>query len=208
MLRSRTLSVVGRQLSVPRAPWLLLTAFISSLLVLGCSSGQVGETTPNPSTETTGEPSGDEAAPSESAPEEPPSNEAAPPEASTQGEAACRAYENDSEVDPLRRWVPAFPLRTGGVVSVFTGPSAEQMEVELVLEMAGIVGYEDYVFGTAVVVWIPGFECEGEGAALARRIEEGTTMSHLESACFRMDEVRGRLREECESGRLAAELCQ
>lgn len=144
------------------------------------------------------EPSAAEDTPSDARPGEPP----------TSGEAACRAYANDSEADPLRRWVSAFPIRVGGVVMVFNGPAAEQMEVELVLEMAAVGGYEDYVCGSAVVVWVPGFECGAESTALARRIEGGTTMSHAESACFRLDEIRPRIREECGRGRLPAEVCQ
>jgi hypothetical protein len=49
--------------------------------------------------------------------------------------------------------------------------------------------------------------CDGREAELARRIEEGSTMTHSETACFRIDEVRTRIREDCARGALPAERC-
>jgi hypothetical protein len=119
---------------------------------------------------------------------------------------ACQALD-DSDIDPLMRWIGAFPIGGGGAVLVFTGPTAEQMDVEAALEMAAVEGYEDVTCGTAVVVWVPGLPCGGRDAELARRVEEGTTMTHSETSCFRIDEVRTRIREECGRGTLAAEHC-
>jgi hypothetical protein len=90
---------------------------------------------------------------------------------------------------------------------VFGGAEAEQMNVEASLEMAAIAGYEDFACGTSVVVWVPGMECTGEEAGLATRVEEGTTMTHTETDCFRIDEVRIRLQEECERGTVPADRC-
>ncbi len=120
---------------------------------------------------------------------------------------ACIAYERD-EMDQLRRWVPVFPIRRGGAVLVFVGTEALQMDVEASLEMAGIMGYEDHVCGTAVIVWVPGMECHGDHEALATRVEEGTTMVLGEDPiCFRIDEVRLRLAEECERGTVTGDAC-
>lgn len=120
---------------------------------------------------------------------------------------ACQALDTN-DLDPLMRWIGAFPIAMGGAVLVFTGSTAEQMDVEAALEMAAVEGYEDVTCGTAVVVWVPGLTCGGRDAELARRVEEGTTMTHSETACFRIDEVRTRIREECGRGTLPAEHCQ
>jgi hypothetical protein len=134
--------------------------------------------------------------------------EASPEAAEEALDPICAGYESD-ELDPLRRWIGAFPIHQGGAVMVFVGARAELMDIETTLEMAAISGYEDRACGTAVVVWVPGMECQGEEAALAQRIEEGSTMtlSEADSTCFRLDEVRARIREECGRGNLAADLC-
>lgn len=119
---------------------------------------------------------------------------------------ACHALDNN-DMDPLQRWIRAFPIERGGAVLVFGGASADQMDVEAALEMAAIAGYEDFACGTSVVVWVPGMECQGEEAGLATRVEEGTNMTHIETSCFRIDEVRIRLQEECERGTVPAERC-
>lgn len=118
----------------------------------------------------------------------------------------CQAFDDD-DLDPLMRWIGAFPISGGGAVLVFTGPTAEQMDVEAALEMAAVEGYEDVTCGTAVVVWVPGLTCEGRDAELARRVEEGTSMTHRETTCFRIDEVRTRIREECGRGTIAPRHC-
>lgn len=118
----------------------------------------------------------------------------------------CQALDNN-EMDPLQRWIGAFPIERSGAVLVFGGATAEQMDVEAALEMAAIAGYEDFTCGTSVVVWVPGMECQGEEAGLATRVEEGTNMTHIETTCFRIDEVRTRLQEECERGTVPAERC-
>jgi hypothetical protein len=110
-------------------------------------------------------------------------------------------------MDPLQRWISAFPIEQGGAVMVFGGATAEPMDVEAALEMGAIEGYEDFACGTSVVVWVPGMECRGDEAGLARRIEEGSTMTHLETSCFRIDEVRLRLQEECARGTVPADRC-
>ena len=120
--------------------------------------------------------------------------------------AACVAFDSD-EVDPLRRWLPAFPLARGGVVLTFTSPSADPMEAEAVLEMRGIEGYDVVGCGSGAVVWVPGVDCEGQEADLVEAIEQGSMLSHYGTACFRLDEVRPRLAEECLAGRLPAGLC-
>ncbi len=124
------------------------------------------------------------------------------------GLAACRSYRGRDEADPLRRWIGAFPIHLGGAVLIFTGPQVEQMEVEAVLEMSGIAGYEDHACDDALVVWVPGFECRGEAEALAREIEGSTSMTLADSHCFRIDETRMRLREECAAGRLPERHCR
>ncbi len=191
MVWSRKLSVVGCPLA-------------AVLLVAGCAGRQADDTTADRAPDPPSVPDGEATI----AVEEAPSEEEAPGEPLTSGEAACQAYENDSDAKPLSGGIAVGARRCGGGVVVCAGAAAEQMEVELVLEMAGIGGYEDYVCGTAVVVWVPGFECGEEGVELARRIEAETTMSHLESACFRLDEVRLRIREACERGWLSEEVCQ
>jgi hypothetical protein len=64
---------------------------------------------------------------------------------------ACQALD-DNDMDPLQRWIGVYPIASGGAVMVFTGPTAEQMDVEAALEMAAVEGYEDVTCGTAVVV--------------------------------------------------------
>jgi hypothetical protein len=118
----------------------------------------------------------------------------------------CQALDND-DMDPLRRWIGSYPIAQGGAVMVFTGPTAEQMDVEAALEMAAVEGYEDITCGTAVVVWVPGVTCDGRDAELARRVEEGTSMTHSETSCFRIDEVRTRIRDECANGSLPPSHC-
>lgn len=127
-------------------------------------------------------------------------------EGSADGHPACVAYGNRN-LDRLRRWVTAFPLRQGGTVMVFRGGNVDQMEVEVVLEMAAIVGYEDYTCGAAIVVWVPGLECHGPDAELAARIETETTMNQSELECFSIDETRMRINEECSNGNLPADVC-
>jgi hypothetical protein len=121
--------------------------------------------------------------------------------------AACRACEDTAEADPLHRWIRAFPLRRGGVVMVFDGQRAEQMEIEMVLEMAGIVGYEDHACGTAVVVWVPGLDCGGDATALSGRIEDETSMTLRETQCFLLDATRMRIRQQCAQGSLPPDQC-
>lgn len=121
----------------------------------------------------------------------------------------CAAYESDS-ADPLLRWIQAFPINRGGAILVFTGAEAQQMDIEMTLEMAAIMGYEDTSCGTSVIVWIPGMECHGDEDEIVTRIQENTNMvlSEEDSICFRLDEVRPRIREACERGSLGAAFCQ
>jgi len=120
---------------------------------------------------------------------------------------ACTAWGSD-DADPMRRWLPAFPIERGGVVMTFTGTSAEQMEVEATLEMRGISGYEAVACETAVILWVPGLDCEEQAPGIADAVQEGTTMSHYGTACFLLDEVRPRLAEECERGIIPEERCR
>lgn len=180
---------------------------LSAVLVAGCSGQQQSETVVVP--EPAGGPDG-----------------GAPPEVPTDvgqaavtddeplveipdgdPEAVCRAYAASDEADPVHRWIRAFPLRRGGVVLVFTGPRAEQTGIELVLEMAGVMGYDDHTCGTAVVVWIPGIECGSDTTALAERIESDTVMTLFERQCFLIDETRLRIRMQCSQGSLPTEHC-
>lgn len=119
---------------------------------------------------------------------------------------ACQSL-NNSDMDPLQRWIGAFPIERSGTVMVFGGATAQQMDVEAALEMAAIMGYEDFTCGTSVVVWIPGMECHGDEVALANQVQEGSDMDHIETECFRIDEVRIRLQEECERGTVPADRC-
>lgn len=119
---------------------------------------------------------------------------------------ACAAW-NTEEADPMRRWLPAFPIERGGIVLTFTGMSAQQMEVEAEMEMRGIVGYEAVACGSGVVLWVPGFECEGGEQALVDAVEDGTSMHHYGLDCFRLDEVRPRLAEECARGIIPEDRC-
>ena len=110
-------------------------------------------------------------------------------------------------MDPLRRWIGLFPIQNGGAVLTFTGERAEIMEVEATLEMNAVVGYEDFGCDRGVVVWVPGIECDGAVGALALYIEEGTTMSHLQTSCFAVDEIGMRLEMECNQGALSGDFC-
>lgn len=166
---------------------------------LGCSGAQQGE----------GGSTAAEVEPSESGGDDDPAAD----EGSESAEAedrppACVALDND-EVDPLHRWFGVFPIGRGGAVMTFVGPEAQQMDVEASLEIAGFAGYEDLTCGTAVIVWVPGVECHGQQQELSGQIEEISTMSYSEadSSCFRIDEVRQRIREECERGTLPAVHC-
>ncbi len=119
---------------------------------------------------------------------------------------ACAAW-NTEEADPMRRWLPAFPIERGGIVLTFTGMSAQQMEVEAAMEMRGVAGYEAVACGSGVVLWVPGFECEGDEQGLIDAVEEGTSMRHYGLDCFRLDEVRPRLAEECARGIIPRDRC-
>ncbi len=173
--------------------WILGAGVVFVVLVLGCSSSQDSDTQTADDMQGESDELGDE-----------PVDESM----SYLDQPACQAYEN-SELDPLQRWISVFPIERGGAVLIFTASTAEPMDVEAVLEMSAIQGYEDFGCGTAVVVWVPGLECQGEQTALATRVEEGTEMHYDEgsSTCFRIDEIRLRISEECEQGNLPADRC-
>jgi len=132
-----------------------------------------------------------------------PSEGAAEPE-----HAACTAHAEEEQPDPLIRWIPAFPLDQGGAVITFTGPEAQQMEVETAMELRGMADYQALTCGTAVILWIPGIDCDGSEASLAEEVEGQTVMFHLETSCFSVDEMSLRIPEECARGTIPAERCR
>jgi hypothetical protein len=120
---------------------------------------------------------------------------------------ACAAWDS-TDADPLLRWLPAFPVERGGAVITFTGMSAQQMEVEATMEMRGMVDYEAVACGSGVVLWVPGLECDGTEQSLVDAVEDDTTMRQYGLDCFRLDEVRPRLAEECALGNVPADRCR
>jgi hypothetical protein len=112
-----------------------------------------------------------------------------------------------AETDVLRRWIATYPVRQGGGLFIFTGPEARQQEIANSLELNSITGYNITTCGTSVLVWISGFDCDGQELELTQRIQQETMMNLLESHCFLTDEINYRLATDCAQGTFPAEYC-
>ncbi len=119
----------------------------------------------------------------------------------------CQAFRNQ-DVDPVSRWVHVFPIEFGGTAFVFHKWRQEQKEeAEVVLEARGMGGYTVTECTSVVVIWITGMECNGDAENLADKIAHDTYMTMREKVCFRIEEVRARMLEECDNARLDTARC-